>query len=175
MAQQLYAVNQQIALLTLIDTPEVTQIPLSMLKSDDADILADLLKANKNTTISSEKIRQLNSNEQLNLFLTHGEVGNNEQMIQMTLEQFSRYIHIHKVNYKALQNYVPKRYSGKIIFFKAAEWDGVNLQHAECGWCRLAAEGLEIYEVSGNHITMNYLPHVEVIAKRLTVYLNSSN
>jgi len=62
-------------------------------------------------------------------------------------------------------------YPGKIIFFHAQEKDAYNATNPEPAWIDLAADGLDVIEVPGNHITMNLPPHVQTLAERLKAYL----
>jgi len=80
------------------------------------------------------------------------------------------FIHLFKVNSQAMWNYQPRVYPGKIIFFRALEKDAINAKNPERAWIDLAQEGLEVIDVPGNHFTMNFSPHVQVIAERLRAY-----
>jgi len=62
-------------------------------------------------------------------------------------------------------------YPGKIIFFHAQEKDAYNATNPEPAWIDLAADGLDVIKVPGNHITMNLPPHVQTFAERLKAYL----
>jgi thioesterase domain-containing protein len=63
--------------------------------------------------------------------------------------------------------YVPQEFPGRIIFFKAAQESPINPPNPELAWQGLAARGIEVHEVPGDHTTMNFLPNVEVIARVL--------
>jgi len=54
----------------------------------------------------------------------------------------------------AVRDYVPQVYSGRVTLFRSAEqpwWMGSDRQ---LGWGRLAADGLELHEVPGDHLTI---------------------
>ena len=55
----------------------------------------------------------------------------------------------------------------------ARDKDPYNSPTPEQSWLPLARAGIELYEVPGNHITMNYAPHVQLIADRLRPYLDA--
>jgi acyl transferase domain-containing protein/thioesterase domain-containing protein/acyl carrier protein len=169
MAQQLKALEQEVALIAMIDTPSPGQ-QLAAFKND-VDILVYLLNVVDNFAISSDELQQLSYDEQLQYFLSHGKMAH-KLLPEITLDQLRYYINLFKCNLQAGLNYKPQIYSGKIIFFRANERDEINPQHPELGWFDLATEGVEVYGVPGNHITMNYPPHVEVMAKQLKAYLN---
>ena len=62
-----------------------------------------------------------------------------------------------------MYDYETKPYQGKIIFFRALEpMEGVALDPAK-GWQSLATGGLEIHDITGNHLTLTELPHVKTI------------
>jgi acyl transferase domain-containing protein/thioesterase domain-containing protein/ubiquinone/menaquinone biosynthesis C-methylase UbiE/acyl carrier protein len=170
MAQQLHALSQKVALLTMIDTPSLGQIMPKLLKND-VDILAYLLNVSDNMAISSEEFQQLSSDEQLKYFLAHGKRVH-KLFPETTINQLRHFLHIFKLNLQAIFSYRPSHYFGKILFFRATEQDEFNPQNPEHGWFELAAGGVEVYEIPGNHITMNYPPHVEVMAEILKTYLD---
>jgi thioesterase domain-containing protein/acyl carrier protein len=167
MAQQLHVLGQKVALLALIDTP--SHLPPEPLQHD-VDILAYLLNVGSSFTIS-DQFYQLSKEEQLRYFLVHGKIAN-KLFPDVTLEQLRHFLHLFKVNVQAMQKYRPQSYPGQIIFFRASEQTAYNPQNPERGWIDVAAGGVEVYDVPGNHITMNHPPHVEVIAKRLMAYLD---
>ena len=84
-----------------------------------------------------------------------------------SVEQLKHYLRLFKLNFNAMLEYEPKEFSGKIVFFVAQERDDVNLANPQAGWFAYAREGINVIEVPGNHITMNYPPNVELVAKRL--------
>ncbi len=174
MAQQLHALDQQVALLTMIDTPGPNQTIVEL--ETDVEILAYLLQIGANISVSLDELKQLEPDEQLHYFMEQAKNSANTNRILPTdleITQLRHFLHIFKVNAHAIQCYKPQKvYSDqKIIFFRAKERDAFNPQHPEHGWVDLAAGGLEVIEVPGNHFTMNYPPHVEVMAKILKAYL----
>jgi thioesterase domain-containing protein len=40
------------------------------------------------------------------------------------------------------------------------------------GWSKWAAEGVDVHVVPGNHASMVYKPHVEILAQKLNSCLN---
>ncbi|MDZ8261973.1 SDR family NAD(P)-dependent oxidoreductase [Nostoc sp. ChiQUE01b] len=170
MAQQLYAVGQKVELLAMIDTPGPGEIPPT--PEDDTEILIYLLAVGSNLPISLEHLKQLTPDEQLLYFLNQKEVVN-KMLPDVTLPHVQQLLHLFKVHSQAMLDYEPQIYPGKIIFFRASDRDAFNSPHPERGWLNLATEGVEIQEIPGNHITMNILPHVQVLADRLKTYLNA--
>ena len=72
---------------------------------------------------------------------------------------------IEELNYVAAKKYLPHVYPGKVTFFCATE--EVSLNENVLGWQRLAAGGVEIVRVPGDHQTMIKEPHVQDLAKCL--------
>lgn len=103
-------------------------------------------------------------------FLNQKEVAN-KILPDLTLPHVQQLLNLFKLHSQAMLNYQPQRYPGKIIFFRASERDAFNSPHPERGWLNLADSGMEIQEVPGNHITMNTLPEVQVLADKLMKYL----
>jgi acyl transferase domain-containing protein/thioesterase domain-containing protein/acyl carrier protein len=172
MAHQLQTQGQKVALLTLIDTPGQGQMPTKVIDSD-VKILAYLLGVGANLSVSVELLEQLSPSEQLSYLLKNKEIAN-KMLPNFTLAQFRPFLNIFKINAEAMKAYKPKIYPGKIIFFRANERDAFNPQNPELGWVDLAAEGLQIIEVPGNHITMHSFPHVKVLAEKLNNYIEQA-
>jgi hypothetical protein len=70
-----------------------------------------------------------------------------------------RMFYFFDVSRQAMQEYVPQIYLGRIIFLKA--------QRPSLEWSRLAAEGLEIHEVPGQHLELLRDAHGRVIGEKL--------
>ena len=172
MAQQLHAMGEKVALLTLMDTVSDGQNIFQF--EDNAAILAYLLNVGEGVAVSADELRQLSYQEQLKYFLAqHGNIADqlpSNVALERTIDQM---VHLVKLNLQAMSGYKPQTYSGRIIFFRAGEQDAFNASHSERGWDDLAVEGIEVYEVPGNHITMTSLPHVKVIADKLKTYLEN--
>lgn len=72
---------------------------------------------------------------------------------------------IEAINDAAFRDYVPKVYDGKVTFFCADE--GVCPEEDLAGWRRLAAGGVDVLHVPGDHQTMIKEPHVAKLALSL--------
>jgi phthiocerol/phenolphthiocerol synthesis type-I polyketide synthase E len=171
MAHQLQSAGQQVALLAMIDTPRPA-VPSDM-DADDVDILMLLVGMDDNeVSISLEQIRQWEPNEQLTYFLEYGK-KTQKLFSETTTEQLNHLLYLFKTDLQAIQYYIPKMpYSGQILFFRAKEQhESITYAHPEEGWFKWSSKKMVVYEVSGNHYTMNYPPHVNVIADQLKEYL----
>lgn len=140
-----------------------------MQSMDDAAILANVLGGV--IPLSIESLKELDSDEQLNHVLdllkqTDGippDVG---------LDEFRRIFTVYKTNAQALLRYVPQTYPGRITLFKASDrTTNDDPREWALGWDRLAAEGVDVHVVPGNHFNIAFEPHVETLAERLKVCL----
>jgi len=171
MAQQLLALGEQVALLALIDTPGLGEMPVKV-EDDDLQMLAYLLNVGANFSFSPEDFQQMEPDERLLQFLD--QVRHSMRLpANYGLAELRFFLHLIKVDIQALRNYTPRTYPGRVIFFRANERDAINPQNPERAWVNLATGGLDIHEVPGNHITMNYAPNAQVIAEHLRAYLLS--
>jgi acyl transferase domain-containing protein/thioesterase domain-containing protein/acyl carrier protein len=166
MAQQLQAGRERVGLLALLDTPGPGQMPPEA--ADDAETFVHMFGGQ--LPLSLDELRRLGPEEQLAFVF--------EQMKAAALvpadvdpTEARRFLAIWKANMRALERYVPRRYEGRLLFIRAGEWLAFNPQRPELPWIDLAADGIEIHVVPGNHHTMINNPHVEVLARLLRARL----
>ncbi len=79
---------------------------------------------------------------------------------------------IWNANLKAVRDYTPQIYPGKITLIRSinnpqlySEWYD---QDPQLGWGRLAGGGLEIHDVPGDHESIFREPHIQVLAEKLS-------
>ena len=168
MAQQLHALGQQIALLAMIDTPVLDQMPVKL--ETDVEILAYMLNVGGNVALPLDELQKLEPDEQLRYFLEEQRKIENQMLFDLDIPQLRHFLKMFKVNNQAMWDYQPRVYPGKITFFSAQEKDPYNAKTPERAWQLLAGE-IEVIDVPGNHITMNTTPHVQIIADRLKAAL----
>ncbi|KST70379.1 non-ribosomal peptide synthetase [Mastigocoleus testarum] len=180
MAQQLQAQGDQVGLLAIIDTPAPIHGETSQ-PIDDAEWLLKRAKVlerffNKNLSVVYEELQKRKLDEQLDYFLEKLRAANlippdtGRQMI-------SRILQVQKASHQALVNYrpLPLPYRGRITLLRVSEVlcedsQGVfakNFRKGDFAWGELTTESPDIYQVSGNHITMLAEPHVKNLAKNL--------
>ncbi|MGK5094321.1 beta-ketoacyl synthase N-terminal-like domain-containing protein [Deltaproteobacteria bacterium TL4] len=165
MSQQLQAQGQEVKFLFLADTP-LNQALFNL--EDETDILffiiEHLLKLDK-SAIAIDELRGLSVDKQINLFLTR---YSGQLPSHLGLSQMRQQVQVIKANNAAMLNYIPRPYSGRLVFFRAQEsWKPDLTYHPEHFWIELAAGGIEINTVPGNHLTMNNQPQVQVIIDQL--------
>ncbi len=72
---------------------------------------------------------------------------------------------------QASQAYFPEPYPGKLVLFRAMERDPFQEESAmnsrDLGWKALAAGGLEIFDIPGDHLGILKAPHVQVLAAQM--------
>ncbi len=159
MAQALINQGETVAFLGLIDTPSLGNMPTDL--DDTADILFYLLKVGEGVEIDYQWLHSLDEEQRLLFYLEHS------QSAFASIEELKTMLGLFRANLRAMRNYTPPSYPGKIHFFLARDRDQFNAQTPAHGWIDLAQQGIEIYTVPGNHITMSETPHVESLADRL--------
>jgi phthiocerol/phenolphthiocerol synthesis type-I polyketide synthase E len=162
MAQQLRTRGQEVALLALLDTAAPEQLRAQL--ADDHEILAVVLGA------VPDQPGPHDPDEWLRHYLDQARVAGSVPA-DCGLPEFRRLLPMLQAHIQAIRCYHPRPYPGPIVFFPAATRDRYNPPGPECGWIGLASGDFEVHEVPGDHNTMNYAPHVGVMAERLSRYL----
>jgi thioesterase domain-containing protein/acyl carrier protein len=83
--------------------------------------------------------------------------------------------HVAEANMKAVRAYLPQPYAGKITQFLCGDGPHRSFEDRRLAWSSLAAAGLEIHIVPGNHLTMVEEPHVRVLARELQACLDRAD
>ncbi|MFL6415104.1 MAG: amino acid adenylation domain-containing protein, partial [Bryobacteraceae bacterium] len=81
---------------------------------------------------------------------------------------------IAQAHIKAVKNYQPKAYSGKIIQFMCSDGPYRSYEDRRLGWSSLLASGLEIRIVPGDHLSMLEEPNVAVLSEALQSALDGA-
>jgi aspartate racemase len=164
MAQQLMAQGQKVALLALLDTYLIdAKRPLPIheriryhlrqtLKLGPAYVL-------KQVQQKSQKLKEKVMRIYGKFYLEQGNTAPH------ALEYFAR----REISDQAHRDYVPQVYPGRVILFKATDRAEAATFYfdPDLGWGKLAAGGLDIYEVPGNHLSILKEPHVRVLGEKL--------
>jgi thioesterase domain-containing protein/acyl carrier protein len=166
MAQQLIAQGEKVDFLGLIDTPSQG----NMLEpfEETIDILFFMLKVGNKAEIEMETLRAMDEAQQLEFFLqqSNGRFASADELKTM--------LKVFKMNERAMWNYDPPPYPGKLHYFLAREQSDFSARTPAHGWIALAEQGIEIYTVPGNHTSMNEEPHVRHLAGYLEQSLKQS-
>jgi amino acid adenylation domain-containing protein len=170
MAQQLRAAGQEVTLLALMDSsaPRRDDVPPEL--KDNAGLLTSFAQALglslAGLDLSWNHLAQLGADDQLDYVL---ELAKRADLVpsDIGLHQVRRLLHVFRANIRAMWNYIPTSYDGRITLFRAED---ELAKHPECvtsGWEALASEGVDMHAVSGNHYSMFLEPHVKALAERL--------
>jgi len=160
--------GKQINFLGLIDSPSPGFLPDSKNFIDVPAIVKYILEVSDSHNASLDDLRNLSEEELTDYFIDHSKTK-----VEGFKNQAKMFFNIFHLNLKSMYNYLPKPYTGKVVFFKALEENLYLSKNLEQGWHYLVPEGLEVIDIPGNHITMINLPHVTVLAKRLQFSLNT--
>jgi amino acid adenylation domain-containing protein len=165
MAQQLSGNDEEVRLLVMIDTPAPHQMPANL--TDSAAILHYLLQ--DQLTVPLEKLRQLDPQAQIEFVLDEARVHGKGNVLppHLGLPLFNTWI----AHQQATFNYTPQTYPHDVVFFRHTEPMAHFPPLPHKPWEELVEGKLEVHEVPGNHITMNYPPHVRVLAEHLRIIL----
>ncbi len=172
MAQQLTAQGQEVALLALFDTilsdaykplPSYKRACYHLRQVYQKGPAHILIQLKERTRSLKSKLMRIYSK----FYLERGEE------VLHTLE----YHAMREVNEEAERSYRPQVYPSKVILFRAA--NPVDAQTScvapDGGWGKLAAGGVQIYEVPGDHLGILKEPHIKVIAENLKSCLDKAH
>ncbi|MCP4659824.1 MAG: non-ribosomal peptide synthetase, partial [bacterium] len=177
MARRLAARDQRVERLVLIDsrTPaadrdgvaEVDETTLALLFARD---LGDLFGVS--LMVSSEELQELETAEEVLGFLYEKMQAARIVPSDLELSQIVRLFAMFRTNHQAMMRYSASSYAGRLVLLKANELLAKEPQAPDLGWGELAAGGVEIHGIPGNHYSMLREPHVPVLADRLRKILD---
>ncbi|MEL6163877.1 MAG: hypothetical protein AAFR37_08975 [Cyanobacteria bacterium J06628_3] len=84
---------------------------------------------------------------------------------------------VSEANWQVIINHLPKIYSGRVIYFSAAEnrqdpFGSTFDPMQPNGWNDWVKGGIEVVEVPGRHKNHHTEPHIQVYAEKLNACLN---
>ena len=182
MAQQLRAKGEEIALVALLDSGVKSGRGrwawlLSFLRNlprNAPSWLIGSLQLNRAQweTLIKQKIRMTRANLRHAFGSSHQ--GSHQNGVPLRVQelgdlfQFSeQHRKVAQAQYSALRQYRLKPYSGQLTLFRARMQPFFSTHSQDKGWSPLAAGGVEIRVVPGNHLGMLQEPHVQVLAQQL--------
>jgi thioesterase domain-containing protein len=171
MAQQLHAQGQRVAFLALLDA----RIPTPDKDFKDADfeatLLADFIRYFGLSLSPRESLARLPKEELLSRVLKQAKRAG---LVPLDVEasQARPFIELCKADFRATQNYVLHRYPGPVTLFKAAQEHAAPSSDPTLGWSRWTSGKMEVHVVPGNHASMVYKPHVEILAELMKTCLS---
>jgi acyl-CoA synthetase (AMP-forming)/AMP-acid ligase II/thioesterase domain-containing protein/acyl carrier protein len=76
-----------------------------------------------------------------------------------------------EANQQAIKAYMPRMYPGRLTFVMCTDDSSRSSQDSRLAWGRVAAEGLEIHVLAGDHLTVLEEPQLKVLADQLNILL----
>jgi amino acid adenylation domain-containing protein len=166
MAQQLNADGEEVSLLLLIDcefpaVPEHLHIRAERLRWADRH-LGELLRLPlaKKARYIGWKTRDAALRIGKNA-LPGKLSGRNESSLTRATRR------VMEVNLGAALSYSPRTYSGRVTLFCCSEKSTRSYEDRRLAWSQVAAGGLEVHLIPGNHLSMLDHPHVQVMGDKL--------
>ncbi|HEV3041225.1 MAG TPA: amino acid adenylation domain-containing protein [Candidatus Angelobacter sp.] len=183
-ARQLQQQKQVVAMLAIFDAEAPFEKPVQynwavLLGS----FVTDLGMSMETVRASWDEIAPLPPMQQLNRLWS---LSKKQKLVaaDMTLMAFRQLFDAFKMNAQTMRSYVGGPYQGRIDLFSAEkpiEYIGKEspenyesyLEPGK-GWDRLAAQGVQIYSVPGQHYTMMQEPHVKTLAEKLRACIDNA-
>jgi amino acid adenylation domain-containing protein len=187
MAQQLHAQSRRVAFLAVLDEPSPASNGLRKLspaaignvarnfphwlrdhvwRRSATEVFADTRKRLGN--IVQKSVRRIFSPFGVKPYqATIAEVIDMEQLPESRRR-------VMEALYRAVMNYTPRVYPGRLTLFRTRAQPLAASYGKDKGWGKLAAQGVEIRVVSGNHRNMYEEPHVHILAEEMRAALRNS-
>lgn len=168
MAQQLSGQGEEVRLLVMVDTPAPADMPRNL--TDSAAILQYLLE--DKLDLSIERLRELDENAQIDYVLERARVQGKGDALppHLSVSLFKTWM----AHQQATFGYRPQPYAHDVLFFRHSE----SMKHfpalPHLPWQALVSGSFNVHQVPGDHVSMNYPPHVQVLAAHLKPVLEAS-
>ena len=179
MAQQLQRQGREVSLLALLDTAAPTP-DVEQAAEDDAALLAGFARVH-NLHISSDELRRLEPDEQLNSVLARAGLRDSLPT-EVEVKRLRKLLDTSRSNHRAAARYVPQTYPRRLTLFRSAEILPEDVgderfkiyEDPALGWAQLSSEPVDIHVIPGNHFTLLVEPHVRALAARLKTCLEAT-
>jgi phthiocerol/phenolphthiocerol synthesis type-I polyketide synthase E len=169
MAQQLHAQAQEVGVVAMLDTPGPGQMPPR--PADQAELLFQAYGA---FPITLDELRRRSEEEQVSYILDAARAVDALPR-GLSLDLACRLVQVDAALSQLAFEYRPRRYPGSLLFFRAEDRKRIAFSNPEAAWIDLAAAGIEIHVVPGDHISMHLSPQNEMLAARLRAALERVN
>lgn len=179
MAQQMCAQGEKVALLALIDTYAEGSAEQLSLRERISRQLCNLLQLEPVDILAKSKVkiqRLRNKVQERTQEIARQFYSTNERPLPDTSRHLSIEDFVEEATRQAVKDYVSQVYPGRITFFRAIEpppFEGWN-PDSYLYWSEWPSEGLELYEIPGDHLSMVKEPHVQVLATRIRACLDQA-
>ncbi len=161
MAQQLNADGETVALIVMIDTPAPQDMPRHL--KDSAAILQYLMQ--DKMELDLEELRRFEEKGQIDYILEKAIHEDKRSALppHLGVPLFATWI----AHQEATYSYDPMPYDGDVLFYRHTEAMPNFPSAPHKTWQPLVSGEFAVHRVPGNHITMNYPPHVSDLAADL--------
>jgi thioesterase domain-containing protein len=169
MARQLEQQGREVACLALFDTSSRRNIPHPTLSQRVRLHMQNLLNRNLSERWDYARERARAAKKRLSKRLwsaSYARYRDNSQSLPKALRN------IRLINDQASREYVLRPFKGRVSLFRASD-DADLRQDLLLGWDELA-EGVDLYRVPGNHLSVIKEPHVAILAEELAKCLRSA-
>lgn len=169
MAQQLQEQGQEVALLALLDTTVPTAAK-EALEEDEVTLLANFAKDLGSpldlSAPSLEHFSRLELHEQLRYLLQQARIAHVVPP-DIDITQIQLLFHLYGTHVYALRQYRAQVYHGRLTLFRARDQVSGGFRDSTVGWSKLAAGGVDVRVIPGDHRSMLREPYVQILAKQL--------
>ena len=166
-ARRLQAHGQEVALCALLDA-EFGVVGSSSIDTGKMVEVFDGL----NLSQLAPTLQELDADRQAESVLERLQWG--DQVFPNEFLEAQRLLHLYKANVQALNDYVPRRYSGQIVLIESGDM-ATDEARARRRWERLALGRVRVFRVPGNHRSMLRDPHVRSVAEQLKTCLHEAD
>ncbi len=173
MAQQLRAQRQGVALLALLDGRIPTLDEDFENEDFETTLLADFVRYFGLSLDPRDSLVGIPKDELLMRVL---EQAKRAGLVPLDVEasQARPFVELCKADFRATRKYMMHRYPGRVTLFKAAQDLAGTSSDPTLGWRKWVDGGVEVHVVPGNHASMVYKPHVEVLAEVMRTCLSQA-
>jgi thioesterase domain-containing protein len=178
MAQQLRRQGEQVDVLALIDS-HAPNVASSSRERNEDDLLHQFtwylgrLFGMEAWLMQNDIAESRGIEEQLRALLAEGARAGLVPT-DLGMEQVTQLFQVFRMNVRAMLDYEPQPYAGRVTLLRASQQLADPPPPASNGWQELAAGGLEVHTVPGDHYTMMKEPQVHVLAGLLKACLERS-
>jgi thioesterase domain-containing protein len=173
MAQRLWARNEHVGLVALVDS-YVSAAGEETESSDRRDLYAQFIQY-LDLPLSGffevkEEFCRLTEDGQLTYVLEQI-MAADERYMRLGLKRVRHLFRVFEIQTQAARRYAPKSYAGRVALFRAVDTATGHQKSSEI-WTTVAAGGLDLHLVPGDHHTILQRPNVEVLADQLRAHLH---
>ncbi|MCP4657555.1 MAG: hypothetical protein GY856_19285 [bacterium] len=177
MARQLVEQGREVERLVLIDTRAPAAAPGRIAEIDDVALALFFARdlggiSGESLPLSPAELETFSSADEVLSFLCEKLQEAGIMPPGFDLSQVGRLFAMFRINDRAMRRYVASPYPGRLVLLKADEFLGQQPPPPDLGWGELAAGGLEIREVAGDHYSILREPDVEALADGLKEVLD---